>query len=125
MKIIKTKKAPKRVGPYSQAIESGNFIFCSGQIGVDPESEELVEGIERQTRRVLENLEAVLTAADSSMEKVVKTTVYLANMGDYAKMNEIYAEYFSEDKPARATVEVANLPAGALVEIDAIAIGAN
>lgn len=122
MTVVKTNKAPKASGPYSQAIENGNLIFCSGQIGVDPATGELVEGIERQSEQVLKNLQAVLKAAGSDLGRVVKTTVYLADINDFAKMNKVYAKMFDKHKPARATVAVANLPKGALVEIDVIAI---
>lgn len=121
MKTIVTEKAPKAIGPYSQAIVTGDFIFCSGQIGIDPVSGNLVEGIEKQTRQVLENLQQVLLAAGSGLEGVVKTTVYIKNIGDFPTMNEIYATYFQEHKPARATVEVSNLPKAALIEIEAVA----
>src|SRR5882672_4196692 len=101
MKYINTEKAPKAVGPYSQAIVSNGFVFCSGQIGIDPKTNELVEGIEAQTHQVLKNLSAVLKAGNSSLDNVVKTTVYLADIKDYGKMNEIYGQYFTEHKPAR------------------------
>lgn len=119
---VSSAKAPEAIGPYSQAIESGDFIFCSGQIGVDPATGELVEGIERQSERVLKNLQAVLKAAGSDLGRVVKTTVYLADINDFAKMNKVYAKMFDKHKPARATVAVANLPKGASVEIDALAV---
>ena len=121
MKKIFTLEAPEPVGPYSQAIKSNNFIFCAGQIGIDPKSGRLVEGVENQTRQVLENLKAVLRAAGVGLEKVVKTTIFLKNINDFKKVNEMYAEYFGKTKPARSTVEVSNLPKGALIEIEAIA----
>ncbi|MCL5885090.1 MAG: Rid family detoxifying hydrolase [Deltaproteobacteria bacterium] len=119
---VKTDKAPAAIGPYSQAVRSGGFLFCSGQIPLDPETGKLIEeGIEAQTDRVLKNLKAVLAAGGASLAAVVKTTVYLVNLGDFPAMNAVYGGYFPEDPPARATVQVAKLPAGALVEIDAIA----
>ncbi len=121
MKNIQTEKAPKAVGPYSQAIVSNGFIFCSGQIGIDPKTNELVEGLEAQTHQVLKNLTEVLKASNSSLDHVVKTTIYLADINDYAKMNEIYGQYFSDHKPARAAFAVAHLPKDALIEIEAVA----
>ena len=121
--IIETEKAPKAIGPYSQAVVAGEFIFLSGQIPVDPENGRLIKGsIEDQTKRVIENLRAVLDAAGSSLENVVKTTIYLASMSDYATVNEIYSSYFRGSRPARATVEVARLPRDVKIEIEAIAI---
>jgi 2-iminobutanoate/2-iminopropanoate deaminase len=121
-KVISTAKAPQAIGPYSQAIEAGDFIFVSGQIPLIPATGELVEGsVEVQTARVLENLKAILEAAGSSLESVVKTTVYITNMDDFAKVNGIYGQYFQENPPARVCVEVSKLPKGALVEIDVIA----
>ena len=121
MKYIHTDKAPKVVGPYSQAIAADNFIFCSGQIGIDPNVGKLVEGIENQTKQVMENLKAVLEESGSSLDKVVKCTVYLADINDYVTMNGIYGKYFTDHKPARAAFAVAALPAGALIEIEMIA----
>lgn len=121
MKYIQTDTAPKAVGPYSQAIVSNGFIFCSGQIGLDPKTNELLEGIESQTHQVLKNLKEVLESGNSSLEKVVKTTVYLADIKDYIKMNEIYGLYFREHKPARAAFAVAHLPKDALIEIEVVA----
>ena len=122
---ISTKNAPAAIGPYSQAVRIGDFIYTSGQVALDPTTGALVEGgIEAQTTRVLENLKAVLEAAELGLENVVKTTVFLKNMGDFAAMNAIYAQYFSPDgvvPPARSTVEVARLPKDALVEIEVIA----
>jgi 2-iminobutanoate/2-iminopropanoate deaminase len=121
-KVISTAEAPKAIGPYSQAIEAGGFIFVSGQIPLIPATGEIVEGsVEVQTARVLENLKAILEAAGSSLENVVKTTVYITNMDDFAKVNGIYGQYFQENPPARVCVEVSKLPKGALVEIDVIA----
>ena len=121
-KVISTAKAPQAIGPYSQAIEAGDFIFVSGQIPLIPATGELVEGsVEVQTARVLENLKAILEAAGSSLESVVKTTVYITNMDEFAKVNGIYGQYFQENPPARVCVEVSKLPKGALVEIDVIA----
>jgi len=121
MKYISIEKAPKAVGPYSQAIVSNGFIHCSGQIGIDPKTNELVSGFEEQTRQVLKNLSEVLKAGNSGLDKVIKTTVYLAHIKDYGTMNEIYGEYFSKHKPARAAFAVSHLPKDALIEIEVIA----
>ncbi len=122
MKSVYTTKAPKVVGPYSQAIQSNSFLFCSGQIGINPQTEKLIdETITGQTHQVIKNLQAVLTKGKSSLQKVVKTTCYLKNITDYQAFNEVYGSYFTKNKPARATFEVANLPVGALIEIEAIA----
>lgn len=122
--IVRSDKAPKAIGPYEQAIRVGEFIYASGQIPLDPTTGKLVEGdIKIQTRRVMENLNAVVEAAGSSLEQAVKATVFLKNIGDFAAMNEVYGEYLSAAKPARSTVAVADLPRGALVEIDLIALG--
>ena len=121
--IISTESAPKAVGPYSLATAGGPFVFTSGQIGLDPKTNTLVEGgIEKQTRQVLENLKAVLKAGNSCLDNVVKTTVFLSDMADFPVMNAIYAEYFTENQPARSTVQVAGLPKNALVEIEAMAL---
>ena len=121
--VISTPNAPKAIGPYEQAIKIGELVYASGQIPLDPKTGDIVEGdIKIQTRRALENLKAVLEAASSSLERVVKTTVFLKNITDFAAMNEVYAEYLGAAKPARSTVAVANLPRGALVEIDLIAL---
>jgi 2-iminobutanoate/2-iminopropanoate deaminase len=122
-KLISTDKAPTAIGPYSQAVAAGGFLFCSGQIPVDPETGDVVStDMEQATRRVLDNLNAVLKAAGLGLEAVVKTTVYLKNMDDFAAMNAVYTEYFSSNPPARATVQAARLPKEVLVEIDAVAI---
>lgn len=119
---VKTEKAPAAIGPYSQGIRSGGFLFCSGQIPLDPATGKMVEGgIKVQTDRVLKNLEAVLTSGGASLRSVVKTTVYLVDLADFPAMNGVYGTFFPENPPARATVQVAKLPAGALVEIDGIA----
>lgn len=120
---IATTNAPAAIGPYSQAIASGDLVFASGQIALDPQTGQLIEGdIRVQTRRALENLTAVLQAAGSSPGQVVKTTVFLTTMGHFTAMNEVYAEFFLGDPPARSTVAVAELPRGALVEVEAIAL---
>ncbi len=122
-KQVQTDKAPKAIGPYSQAIIADDFVFCSGQIPIDPTTGNLVEGsIEDQTRQVLKNLGAVLEAAGSSYDGVVKTTVFLQDMNDFAKMNAVYAEFFKAPSPARATVQVARLPRDVKVEIEAVAL---
>ncbi|HEX9617070.1 MAG TPA: RidA family protein [Anaerolineales bacterium] len=120
---IKTEKAPQAIGPYSQGILTGNFVFTAGQISLDPETGEIVPGgIEAETRRVLQNLSSVLEAAGSSLDRVVKTTVFLRDMGDFARMNSVYAEFFTRSFPARSTVQVAALPKNAAIEIEAVAI---
>jgi 2-iminobutanoate/2-iminopropanoate deaminase len=125
-KIIQTEKAPKAVGPYSQAIQAGNFVFTSGQIGLDPATGKLVKGgIREQARQVMENLSAVLEAANSDFSRVVKTTVFLREMNDFMHFNEVYGEYFPSDRPARSTFQVAALPLGAVVEIEMIALAAD
>ena len=122
-KIISTDKAPKAIGPYSQAVQIENMVFTAGQIGLNPATMEIVEGgIEAQSRQVLTNLKAVLEAADSGLNYVVKTTVFLSDMANFAAMNAIYAEFFPENFPARSTVAAAGLPKGALVEIEAVAL---
>lgn len=122
-KIIKTDKAPVALGPYSVAIQTDALVFTSGQVGINPETGEMVDGgIEVQTRQVLTNLKNVLEASGSGLEYVVKTTVFLQDMADFAKMNAIYAEFFKMDFPARSTVAVAGLPKGALVEIESTAL---
>lgn len=121
--VIATSNAPKALGPYSQAIRAGEFVFCSGQVAIDPVGNEVIQGdVAAQTERVLKNLSAVLWQAGSDIEKVVKTTVFLKNMSDFAAMNEVYGRFFSKNPPARSTVEVARLPKDVLVEIDVIAM---
>jgi 2-iminobutanoate/2-iminopropanoate deaminase len=123
--IISAPDAPKAAGPYSTAVRQHGFVFLSGQIPLDPRTGELVTGpIEAQTARVIENLQAVLAGAGLSLADVVKTTVFLKNMGDFARMNETYGKYFSENPPARSTVEVAQLPRDVHIEIEAIAFDA-
>jgi 2-iminobutanoate/2-iminopropanoate deaminase len=120
--IVATEAAPQAIGPYSQAVSLGDFVFTSGQIPIDPKTGVFVEGgIAEQTEQVLRNLAEVLRAAGTSLEAVVKTTVYLADMNDFAAMNEVYGRYFSNEPPARSTVQAARLPRDARVEIDAIA----
>jgi len=121
-KIVSTEKAPKAIGPYSQAVCIENLVFTAGQVGLDPATMELVEGgVEAQTRQVLTNLKHVLESADSGLNFVVKTTVYLKDMRDFPNMNTIYAEFFQANFPARSTVQVTALPRGARIEIEAIA----
>ena len=121
--VISTAHGPKAIGPYSQAIRANGLIFISGQVAFDPATSQLVEGdIAAQTDRVIQNLKAIVEAAGSSLDKTVKTTVFLKDMGEFAKMNEVYARYFSSAPPARATVEVARLPRDVRVEIDLIAL---
>lgn len=120
--VVQTNAAPAAIGPYSQAIRSGNLVFTAGQIGLEPDSGELVEGVAEQAERALRNLSAILDAAGTSLERVVKTTIFLADMGDFATVNEVYARHISTPYPARSTVAVAALPKGALVEIEAIAL---
>ena len=120
---ISTENAPGAIGPYSQAVKAGSMVFCSGQIPIDPATGEFVSsGVAEQTRQVLKNLSAVLKAAGTDLNNVVKTTVFLADMNDFTAMNEVYAEFFNDNKPARATVQAARLPRDARVEIDCIAI---
>lgn len=120
---IATTQAPQAIGPYSQAVSAGAWLFCSGQIGLDPATGELVAGgVDAETNRVLENLRAVLAAGGATLGDVVRTTIYLVDLGDFGRVNEIYARYFRAPFPARATVGVASLPRGARVEIDAIAM---
>ncbi len=122
-RAVSTSAAPSAVGPYSQGIATGDLVFCSGQIGLDPQTGELAGGgIEGQTERALKNLEAVLDAAGCTMADVVKTTCFLADIGDFAIFNAIYARYFPDPPPARSTFAVAALPKGAIVEVEAIAV---
>jgi 2-iminobutanoate/2-iminopropanoate deaminase len=121
-KVISTERAPGAVGPYSQAIVAGGFVWCSGQIPLDPATGQLVQGeIEEETRQVLNNLRAVLDAAGSNLDRVVRATVYLADLNDFERVNAVYAESFGEQPPARVCIEACGLPKGARVEIDAIA----
>jgi 2-iminobutanoate/2-iminopropanoate deaminase len=119
---ILTAHAPKPIGPYSQAIRTGNLLFCSGQVPLSPETGEMVGGsdVMAQAKQSLENLKAVITAAGGTLDQVVKTTIFLKSMGDFPKVNEVYAAYFTGTAPARSTIEVARLPKDALVEIEAI-----
>lgn len=121
--VIVTNEGPKAIGPYSQAIRANGFVFVSGQIAIDPVTNTLVSGdVAFQTERVLKNLKGILAAAGSGLEKVVRSTVFLKNMGDFAAMNDVYGKYFPSQPPARSTVEVARLPKDVLVEIDVIAL---
>lgn len=121
--VVRTDAAPGAIGPYSQAIVAGDLVFCSGQIPLDPASGQLVEGgIEDQTRQVLNNLVAVLQAAGTTTDRIVKTTIFLADMNDFAAVNGVYGEYFGAEPPARSTVQVARLPRDVRVEIEAIAL---
>lgn len=123
LRSIRTDRAPEAIGPYSQAIVAGNLVFTAGQIPLDPATGELVQGdVAAQTERVIENLRAILEAAGSSLTKVVKTTVFLADMNDFAAMNEVYARYFGDHRPARSTVQAARLPRDVRVEIEAVAV---
>ena len=121
MKEVKTNNAPAAIGPYSQAIISGNTVFASGQIPVNPANGEIPEGVEAQTNQAFTNVKNLLEAAGTSIDKVIKTTVFIQNMDDFGKINEIYASYFTEPFPARSCVEVAQLPKGVLLEVEAIA----
>lgn len=121
--IISTESAPKAIGPYSQAVKYNGVVYLSGQIPLDPATMQIIDGdIERQTERVMENLSAVLAAAGSSLDLVLKTTVFLKDMGEFPRMNEVYGRYFSSNPPARATVEVSRLPRDVRVEIECIAV---
>lgn len=120
-KVIATEKAPAAIGPYAQANVIGNLVFTSGQLGIVPETGDLAEGLEAQTRQALDNLKHILEEAGSSLEKTIKTTCFMNDMNDFAAMNSIYAEYFNEDFPSRSAVQVAALPKGGLFEIEAIA----
>ena len=121
--VVSTKDAPQAIGPYSQAIKANGFVFTSGQIAIDPATQQVVAGdVAAQTDRVLRNLSEILEAAGSGLGKVVRSTVFLKNMNDFAVMNKVYGQYFSSDAPARSTVEVARLPKDVLVEIDVVAL---
>ena len=125
-KIISTSEAPAGIGPYSQAVRSGRFLFCSGQIPLDPNSGQIVPGdIAAQTRRVLDNIAAVLNAERLTFDNVIKTTIFLTDLADFQAVNEIYGSYFKQAPPARSTVQVSALPKGAKVEIEAIAVANN
>ncbi len=121
--VIATSEGPKAIGPYSQAIKANGFVFVSGQVALDPATQQLIDAdVAAQTERVLQNLSAILRAAGSSLDQVVKAAVFLKNMSDFAAMNEVYGRYFTQAPPARSTVEVARLPKAVLVEIDVIAL---
>jgi 2-iminobutanoate/2-iminopropanoate deaminase len=121
--VISTKDGPQAIGPYSQAIKANGFAFVSGQVAIDPATQQVISGdVAAQTERVMKNLAGILKAAGSGLEKVVRSTVFLKNMGDFAAMNEVYGKHFTAEPPARSTVEVARLPKDVLVEIDVIAL---
>jgi 2-iminobutanoate/2-iminopropanoate deaminase len=121
--VISTQDGPQAIGPYSQAIRANGFVFVSGQVAIDPATQQVINGeVTAQTDRVLKNLSAILKAAGTGLEKVVRSTVFLKNMGDFTAMNEVYGQYFTSSPPARSTVEVARLPKDVLVEIDVIAL---
>ena len=121
-KILLTKDAPEPIGPYSQAVQIGSFVFCSGQIAINPENNQvLTSDVKAQTEQVMKNIEAVLKAADLKFENVIKTTIFLTSMNDFATVNEVYGKYFSKNPPARSTIAVAGLPKGVQVEIEVIA----
>jgi 2-iminobutanoate/2-iminopropanoate deaminase len=121
--IVVTDRGPKAIGPYSQAVKANGFVFVSGQVAIDPKTQQIIEGaIVPQTERVMENLKGIVEASGSSLDKVVKTTVFLADMNDFAAMNEIYARYFPSNPPARATVQVSRLPKDVRVEIEVMAL---
>lgn len=123
MKIIQTDKAPAAIGPYSQAVEADNgMVWFSGQVGLDPATGELKEGLEAQTQQIFANIEAVLEAAQLAKTNIVKTTVFVTNIGDFLKVNDLYAQFFGDHKPARTTVEVSSLPKGAIIEIEVLAV---
>ncbi len=121
-KVIQTQQAPAAIGPYSQAIRAGSFVFASGQLGLDPQTGKLQDGVEAQARQVLANVKAVLEAAGTSVDNVVKSTLFLVSMADFAKVNAIYGEVFQHDPPARSTIQVAALPLGGLVELEVVAL---
>jgi len=121
--VISTKDAPQAIGPYSQAIRANGFVFVSGQVAIDPATQQVISGdVAAQTDRVLKNLSAILRAAGTGLEKVVRSTVFLKDMADFAAMNEVYGRYFSKNPPARSTIQAARLPKDVLVEIDVIAL---
>ncbi|MEC5424370.1 RidA family protein [Virgibacillus sp. C22-A2] len=120
IKAVHTENSPAAIGPYSQAIQAGDFVYVSGQIPIDPATSEVVDGIEAQTKQVMQNLEAILTEVGAGFSNVVKFTIFLSSMNDFATVNEIYSGYLSEPYPARATVEVSRLPKDVLVEMDAV-----
>ncbi len=121
--VVSTNQAPKAIGPYSQAIRAGGFVFVSGQIAIDPATQQLINGdVKAQTERVLQNVTAILREAATGMDKVVRTTVFLKSMDDFPAMNEVYGSFFPQDPPARSTVEAARLPRDVRVEIDVIAL---
>jgi 2-iminobutanoate/2-iminopropanoate deaminase len=122
MKIIHTNQAPQAIGPYSQAIQVGSFLYTSGQIPLNPEGELVSEDVREQTHQVLKNITAILAEADAKLESVVKTTIFIKDMNHFQAINQVYSEYFSEHKPARSTVEVARLPKDVLIEMEVIAI---
>ena len=122
IEAIITKEAPKAIGPYSQGIKAGNIMYTSGQLPIDPETGEMPDNIEEQTRMSLENLKKILEAAGSSLQQVIKTTVFLSDMNHFAVMNQVYGEFFSDNYPARSAIEVARLPKDAFIEIEALAI---
>lgn len=119
--IISTNNSPGAIGPYSQGVKIGNLVFTSGQIPLNPKTSEIPESIEEQTKQALENVKAILAASGTNMSKVIKTTVFLTDLNDFAKMNEIYATYFVGEKPARSAIEISKLPKDAKIEIEAIA----
>ena len=126
MLTISTDKAPAAIGPYSQAVRSGNFLFCSGQLGIDPDTKALVENdIKKQTSQIFSNIKAVLNAADLNLTNIVKATIFLSDMENFPIVNEIYAQHFEGHKPARSTVQAARLPLDALIEIECIAVYEN
>ncbi|GAA0180352.1 RidA family protein [Clostridium sediminicola] len=120
--VVSTKKAPGAIGPYSQAIKQGDFIFTSGQLPIDYKTGEMANSIEEQTKQSLENVKAIIEEAGTSLDKVIKTVVFLSDMNNFAKMNEVYSQYFTENYPARSAIEVARLPKDALVEIEVVAV---
>ncbi|GAB1432467.1 RidA family protein [Spirochaetota bacterium] len=118
--VISTKEAPAAIGPYSQAVKTDSLVFCSGQLGINPETGEMVEGVKAQAEMVMKNLDAVARASGTSLDKAVKTTIFLSDMANFAIVNEVYSFFFKGDKPARSTFAVAGLPKGGLVEIEAV-----